>query len=197
MAQQLVSFHTVSKGITGECGQRGGYVEYYGFDSDMLGQLRKIAASSLSPCTLGQIFVGLMVNPPKSGDPSYNLYASECKAIFESLKRRAVKLCDALNKMEGITCQPVEGAMYAFPQIEMPERAIEEARRRGIAPDEMYCLDMVEEAGIVTVPGSGFGQKKGTFHFRTTILPSETEIDQVIDRLGAFQERFLITWRSA
>lgn len=26
-------------------------------------------------------------------------------------------------------------------------------------------------AGIVTVPGSGFGQEEGTFHLRTTILP--------------------------
>ena len=50
---------------------------------------------------------------------------------------------------------------------------------------------MVEEAGVVTVPGSGFGQVDGTYHFRTTILPSEREIDEVIERLTVFHTRFL------
>ena len=29
---ELASFHSVSKGITGECGLRGGYVEYWNVD---------------------------------------------------------------------------------------------------------------------------------------------------------------------
>lgn len=84
--------------------------------------------------------------------------------------------------------------MYAFPTITLPQRALEEAKRRGLPADEMYCLDMVEEAGIVTVPGSGFGQKSNTLHFRTTILPSEKEIDEVVERLSLFHKRFLEKW---
>ena len=189
--QQLVSFHTVSKGLIGECGQRGGYVEYVGFSEAMSLQMRKLAASTLSSNTLGQVFVGLMVNPPKPGDESYTLYAEETQSIYDSLKRRASKLHAKLNQLEGVSCQPIEGAMYAFPTITLPRRAVEEAEKRGIPADEMYCLDMVEEAGIVTVPGSGFGQKRGTYHFRTTILPSEKEIDEVIERLTVFHQRFL------
>ena len=44
-----------------------------------------------------------------------------------------------------------------------------------VAPDFMYCLKMVEETGIMTVPGSGFGQKKDTYHFRITNLVCPTE----------------------
>ena len=40
------------------------------------------------------------------------------------------------------------------------------------------------------VPGSGFGQLPGTWHFRTTILPPEDEIDLVVQRLGEFHARF-------
>jgi alanine transaminase len=189
--QQLVSFHTVSKGLIGECGQRGGYVEYVGFSESMALQMRKLAASTLSSNTVGQVIVGLMVNPPKPGDESYPLYAQETQAIFESLKRRANKLYSKLNELEGVSCQHIEGAMYAFPTLRLPRRAVEEAKKREIPADEMYCLDMVEEAGIVTVPGSGFGQREGTYHFRTTILPSEKEIDEVIERLGVFHKRFL------
>ena len=189
--QQLVSFHTVSKGFIGECGQRGGYVEYVGFSESMALQMKKLAASTLSSNTIGQIIVGLMVNPPKPGDDSYPLYEAETNSIYESLKRRANKLYQKLNELEGVSCQPIEGAMYAFPTITLPKRAIEEAARRGMEADEMYCLDMVEEVGVVTVPGSGFGQEPGTYHFRTTILPSEHEIDEVIERLSVFHNRFL------
>jgi alanine transaminase len=189
--QQLVSFHTVSKGLIGECGQRGGYVEYVGFSESMALQMRKLAASTLSSNTIGQVILGLMVNPPKPGDESYALYAQETHDIYESLKRRANKLYSKLNELEGVSCQSIEGAMYAFPTIRLPARAVEEAKKRGMPADEMYCLDMVEEAGIVIVPGSGFGQRDGTYHFRTTILPSEKEIDEVIERLGVFHKRFL------
>ena len=34
---ELVSFHSTSKGIIGECGRRGGYMELCGFDSKVQG----------------------------------------------------------------------------------------------------------------------------------------------------------------
>jgi len=34
-------------------------------------------------------------------------------------------------------------------------------------PDAMYCYQLLEETGICVVPGSGFGQKEGTYHFRS------------------------------
>lgn len=29
-----------------------------------------------------------------------------------------------------------------------------------------YCMKLLEETGICLVPGSGFGQRDGTYHFR-------------------------------
>ena len=43
----------------------------------------------------------------------------------------------------------------------------------------------------MVVPGSGFGQREGTHHFRTTFLPSEEDIGQVITSLSAFHVAFL------
>ena len=34
-------------------------------------------------------------------------------------------------------------------------------------PDAFYCYTLLEETGICVVPGSGFGQQPGTFHFRS------------------------------
>ena len=55
----------------------------------------------------------------------------------------------------------------------------------GKAPDTFYCLRLLDATGIVVVPGTGFGQADGTFHFRCTILPREEDIDDVIVRCVA------------
>ena len=65
---------------------------------------------------------------------------------------------DAFNKLEGITCNEAEGAMYLFPQISLPQKAIEAAKAANKAPDAFYALRLLESTGIVVVPGSGFGQ---------------------------------------
>ena len=45
--------------------------------------------------------------------------------------------------------------------------------------------------GICVVPGSGFGQRADTYHFRTTFLPPEDEIDEVIARMSKFHAAFM------
>ena len=50
-------------------------------------------------------------------------------------------------------------------------------------------------AGICVVPGSGFGQRDGKFHFRTTFLPQEEQIRSVVDAMAAFHARFMDQWR--
>ena len=49
-------------------------------------------------------------------------------------------------------------------------------------PDAFYCYTLLEETGICVVPGSGFGQQPGTFHFRSapttqlTIQPNHVSL---------------------
>ena len=57
------------------------------------------------------------------------------------------------------------------------------------APDAFYCMELLKETGIVTVPGSGFGQEEGTFHMRTTILPPEEKISEFISKFATFHEK--------
>ena len=65
------------------------------------------------------------------------------------------------------------GSGARFPQLELPAGAVAAAAAAGQAPDAFYCLQLLEATGLVVVPGSGFGQAPGTYHFRTTFLPSE------------------------
>ena len=61
----------------------------------------------------------------QEGEPSYELYAKERAGLLDSLKKRARWLEDALNSMEGVTCNAAEGALYAMPRIRLPKKASE------------------------------------------------------------------------
>ena len=65
---------------------------------------------------------------------------------------------DAFNKLEGVTCNKAEGAMYLFPRVRLPEKAIKAAEAAKTAPDAFYCRRLLNATGIVFVPGSGFRQ---------------------------------------
>ena len=75
------------------------------------------------------------------------------------LKKKAKLVADTFNAIDGISCQTVQGAMYAFPKINLPPKFIKEAESKGEAPDSYYCAQLLEATGICVVPGSGFRQK--------------------------------------
>nr|POF21801.1 alanine aminotransferase 2, mitochondrial [Quercus suber] len=191
----LVSFQSVSKGYYGECGKRGGYMEITGFSPEVREQIYKVASVNLCSNISGQILASLVMSPPKVGDESYDSYCGEKEGILSSLARRAKTLEDALNNLEGVSCNKAEGAMYLFPRIELPQKAIKAAEAVNSAPDAFYCSRLLNETGIVVVPGSGFGQVPGTWHFRCTILPQEDKIPAVVSRLTDFHKRFMDEFR--
>lgn len=182
---ELVSLHSVSKGMIGECGHRGGYFELHNFDKGVQDQIYKLASINLCPPIPGQIVVDLMVNPPKPGSESAKTFEKEFKDIYEGLRSRALSLKEAFAKMQGVECQSPEGAMYLFPRlVDIPEKAVKAAKEAGKQVDEYYCMRMLEAVGVCVIPGSGFGQKEGTWHYRTTFLASMDY--NVTDRFGTF-----------
>jgi aspartate/methionine/tyrosine aminotransferase len=176
----LFSFHSCSKGYLGECGVRGGYFEFRNVPDDVAAQILKLQSVSLCANLAGQVATYAMVRPPRPGSPSYAQYASERAAILDTLKQRAILLAEGLNRIEGISCNVIAGAMYAFPRITLPSGRT----------DSDYAMALLEQTGICVVPGSGFGQAEGTAHFRTTILPPTDKIQMVVDALGAFHQQF-------
>ena len=176
----LFSFHSVSKGFLGECGQRGGYMEARNVPGEVLAQITKLQSVSLCANVNGQVATYAMVRPPKPGEPSHELYARERGAILGALRERAAALVEGLRKIPGVECNVVAGAMYAFPKISLPPGR----------SDEEYCLALLEQTGICVVPGSGFGQLPGTAHFRTTILPPIEKIRTVVERFAAFHASY-------
>jgi len=141
---------------------------------------------------IGQCLVDCMVNPPREGDPSYPLFKQEWDGIFNGLQERAKALHAAFEQMEGVKCQSPQGSMYLFPTIDLPPKAIEAAKAAGKNPDDFYCLALLDATGICIVPGSGFGQKEGTLHFRTTFLAPGTDW---VSRITEFHKGFMEKYR--
>jgi len=176
----LFSFHSCSKGFLGECGVRGGYFEFRNVPADVAAQILKLQSVSLCSNLAGQVATYAMVTPPKPGAPSYEVYNKEKTTILDEMKKRAVILAEGLNKIEGVSCNVIAGAMYAFPSVKLPAGKT----------DFEYCMSLLEETGVCVVPGSGFGQAEGTFHFRTTILPPTDKIQKVVQLFGDFHRRY-------
>ena len=185
---EIASFHTISKGFFGECGLRGGYMQLMNFDPYVKDQIFKMVSIMIASNTLGQVALELALNPPKSGEPSYEKFVKERDEIQYELRRKAKLIDKTLNKMENISCNDVEGAMYAFPSIVFTKKAISAAGAVGMSPDKFYVMRLLEETGVVVVPGCGFGQRENTYHFRITILP--TNIEEVLQKLNNFNEEF-------
>lgn len=117
---EMFSFHSTSKGLLGECGIRGGYVEMSNIAPEVKEQLLKLKSIFLCSNSTGQLMTGLMVDPPRQGresEETVQKYNHETSAILTSMKRRANIVSELLNQMTNIKCNPVEGAMYAFPSI--------------------------------------------------------------------------------
>lgn len=53
---------------------------------------------------------------------------------------------------ETIYCYLSLGALYAFPQIHLPPKAIEAAKAIGKSPDLLYCRELLDNTGMVIVP---------------------------------------------
>jgi len=188
---QLMSIHSVSKGIYGECGLRGAYLELVAFSKEVKRQFRNKLTPHSCPSTIGQAALSAMCNPPQPGDESYEVFIKEKMAILDSYQRKAKITTSMLNSLEGMTCSEVTGALYAFPRVHLPRKAIEEAKLANCGPDEFYCWQMLEATGITPVCGYLFGQKEGTHHFRLTILPPEEKLVPMFDRISKFHKEFM------
>ena len=193
----LFSLHSVSKGFLGECGHRGGYVEFRNIPDDVMAEFVKLQSISLCANLSGQVATYMMVAPPRQGDESYETYVRERNAVLSELKAKAEILGNGIAGIDGLSVDIPQGAMYAFVRLTLPpgentstmtteQRLAYEEKR-----DTQYCLALLEQTGICVVPGSGFGQMPGTFHFRTTFLPPKAEIKELVVKLKTFHERYV------
>ena len=88
-------------------------------------------------------------------------------------KRREI-ICEGLNSIEGISCRYPKGAFYVMPNIKSFN-----------IPSREFADRLVEEAGVVTVPGSGLGENSEGY-LRLCFAANEDKIKLGIERIDSF-----------
>jgi alanine transaminase len=136
----------------------------------------------------------LLINPPNREtctEETVKTYQKEINAISTDLKEKATLIYNKLNTMKKFKCNEIEGAMYAFPRIDIPDDIVKKAKGFNLHPDYYYCLKLLETTGLVTVPGSGFGQKEGTYHLRlTNLINPKEELTKQLEKIEQFNNTF-------
>lgn len=184
----LFSLHSTSKGYYGECGHRGGYMELRnptaidGSELDLTQVLFKQASVRLCCNTVGQALTYLLVTPPPAGSAARKLFDRERDQVLSDLQRKGEMIRAAFQDMAGVQCFGRIGAMYLFPRLEQLPAG---------KTDFDYCMALLEETGLCTVNGSGFGQRKGTHHLRIAFLPPVEMLERVLPEWIAFHNRYV------
>ena len=81
-------------------------------------------------------------------------------------------ICDRLDKLPDLFSYMLpKGAYYVFPKYSLKYNSIEMAKK------------LLYEAGVVTVPGIGFGEE-GENHLRLSFGSSIADINEAFDRIG-------------
>jgi alanine-synthesizing transaminase len=104
--------------------------------------------------------------------------------VNEKLRNRRDFSYKRLNEIEGISTAKPDGAFYIFPKIEA----------MGKGPwknDKEFVLDLLQEAHVLVVNGSGFCATYGKDHFRAVILPPMETLEQAFNEMEKFMKKKL------
>lgn len=105
-------------------------------------------------------------------------YAKFLPGALVKLRRRRDLTVKRLNEIAGLHCSSPEGAFYAFPSITAgPWKS-----------DRNFCLELLREAGVLTVFGSGFASAVDSKYFRIVFLPNEQILGEAFDKIEAFMK---------
>jgi len=110
---------------------------------------------------------------PAALDGPQDHITSFVKKLKESLQTAS----RCIRNIKGITMTSPKGAFYAFPKLEIG------------TSDEEWAKKLITETGVVVVPGSGFGQKPGSKHFRFVFLPDPPLIEEAFEKIADFMKR--------
>lgn len=84
---------------------------------------------------------------------------------------------ERLNTMPGLSCTKPQGALYAFPRLDLQHFNIDH--------DQNMALKLLEESHVLIVHGSGFNWPAFD-HFRVVFLPEERLLNEALERMGNF-----------
>ncbi len=106
--------------------------------------------------------------------PALNSPERIIRGVLKKLKKRKEITEEWIERIPNLSLVSPEAAFYAFPKIELE------------IDDDVFAKKLLEKTGVLVVPGSGFGQKPGTAHFRIVFLPQDELLIKAYEKIDAF-----------
>lgn len=151
------------------------------------------------------LFKNLNINsvscvPPFIQEAGRLAYESEETAptverMVDAFQRRRDVVVEALNAIDGVTCQTPKGAFYVFPNVAgMCEalgvldayEALPEDRKGGTSPSRMLQMFLLFRHGVATMDRDSFGRigAKGEHYLRLSIATGMDELKEGVRRIA-------------
>lgn len=106
--------------------------------------------------------------------------------IRTALSVNAAKARSVFNDVSGMFCAETVAGAHVFPQITVKGFLMKKAISLGHPADAVYSSELLERTGITSEPGSCFGQRPGTFHFRLPVLQSSNSFEEILEKVQKF-----------
>ncbi|MBN1952901.1 MAG: pyridoxal phosphate-dependent aminotransferase [Bacteroidales bacterium] len=126
----------------------------------------------------GQLITGATTNAQIAAIEALNGDQSCVREMLVAFKRRKKLIIDLLKDIPGLELSVPEGAFYVFPKID--SYFGKSYKGRTIHSSNDFCMYLLEEAHIGTVPGEAFGEPTC---FRISFATSDDKIIEAMKRL--------------
>lgn len=100
------------------------------------------------------------------------------QVTIAKLKERGEFTEKRINEIHGLHCNPIQGAFYAFPIIDLDKFDFD--------TDKDFVVTLLKEERVLCVYGSGFGRPGG---FRIVFLPPMETLEEAYNRIESFCKR--------
>ncbi len=110
----------------------------------------------------------------KAGDAALKGPQDDVKKMVEEFRARRKLVVDGLNAIPGVSCFNPPGAFYAFPKVVVP----------GMTSGQVADA-LLDEAGVVTLPGTGFGAE-GEGWLRLSYANSQENLREGLKRIAGW-----------
>ncbi|WP_427453036.1 pyridoxal phosphate-dependent aminotransferase [Litorimonas sp. WD9-15] len=163
VAPDLFARTLTMNGVSKAYAMTGWRIGYAGGPDWLIKAMAKYMGQTTSnPASISQWAAVAALNGPQD-------FLQDWRATYKSRRDHVVK---KLNAIDGVSCLVPPGAFYAFADISAITH-----------DDARFALDLLEETGVATVPGSAF---HAPGHIRISYAAAMEELDAALDRIAGF-----------
>lgn len=163
-------------GVAKAYAMTGWRVGFAGGPRDLIAGMRVIQGNSTSGiCTVAQAAAAAALDGPPD----------LIREMVATYSRRRTMMVTALRRIPGLTCAMPSGAFYVYPGVKALLGKMTPGGRC-LDDDAAFCVALLEEAFVATVPGSAFGLSP---YLRLSCATSDALLTEACERIADFVSR--------